>query len=223
MIACVDEQPETIPKAEVPHQLNKVQKWFLEHKDELMIGTIGSDLRTESQELILPFFEKEPDWDKFHIYQFPDGREVYEINLANAQVYYPASLKDSLPNTAPSEAVIQNIMFIENKQNGRFDPLIARYYPNNEASIRDFEEIYYNKIDLAWSGVLDLWTYDERHFVGFNIVEEDLISSFTYDKGEVANARKNIGGENLLTVDCFRVEVGVRDTLIRPMGNMAKR
>ena len=197
----------------IPHnQLNKVQKWFLEHKDELMIGTRGSDLRTKSQELILPFFEKEPDWDKFHVYQFPDGREVYEINLANAQVYYPASLKDSLPNTAPSVAVIQNIMFVENKQNGRFDPIIARYYPNNEASIRDFEEIYYNKIDLAWSGVLDLWTYDERHFVGFNIVEGDLISSFTYDKGEDANARKNIGGENLLTVDCFRVAVGVEYT-----------
>jgi len=157
------------------------------------------------------YLEKEPDWDKFHIFQFPDGREVYEISLANTELIFPAYLSDSLPGTEPNNVVIQNIMFVENKENGRYDPVIARYYPNNENSIREFDEIYYNMIDLGWSGTVDIWTYDERHFIGFNIIEGELVSTVRYDTGNDENAKiKN--GYNLLTVDCFRVPTTVSYT-----------
>ncbi|WP_194974229.1 hypothetical protein [Aquiflexum lacus] len=169
----------------------------------MKIGDSRDSYRTESHELILPFFEKEPDWDKFHIFQFPDGREVYEINLANAELYFPSYLSDSIPGTEPNKAVIQNIMFVENKENGRFDPVIARYYPNNENSIREFGEIYYNMIDLGWSGTVDIWTYDERHFIGFKIQEGQIISNYRKNLDQNENARKTYPqGINYLTTHC---------------------
>ena len=96
-------------------------------------------------------------------------------------------------------------MFVENKENGRFDPLIARYYPNNKSSVRNFDEIYYNKIDLEWSGIVDIWTYDERHFIGFEVKNGVLENYFTYDFGDKPNSRKSNTRENFDMVDCVRI------------------
>lgn len=211
LTACIDEPIDTSPEINSPHQLGKVKDWFFKNKDLLNIQNDGSNLRSENQELILPFFEKEPDWDQFHIYNFPDGREVYEISLANAEKYFPTYLKDSLQQSDPSISVVQNIMFVENKENGRFDPLIARYYPNNESSVRNFEEIYYNNIDNTWSGVVDIWTYDERHFISFTVQNGIIENHFFLDTGQDKNGKK-IQGANLLTVDCFRVPTTVSYT-----------
>ncbi len=90
-------------------QIAPVRAWFEANKGTLRLPERGSNFRTESQELILPFFEKEPDWDKVHHYFFPDGREVFEINLKNFTKYYPTSLLDSFPNRNPVDVVIQNI------------------------------------------------------------------------------------------------------------------
>jgi hypothetical protein len=209
--SCIEQPTEKLAVPEQNPKLALVKSWFDTHRYELKIGDSRDSYRTESNELILPFFEKEPDWDKFHIFQFPDGREVYEISLANAELYFPSYLSDSIPGMEPNKAVIQNIMFVENKENGRFDPVIARYYPNNENSIREFGEIYYNMIDLGWSGTVDIWTYDERHFIGFNILEGELVSTVRYDTGIDENA-KAINGHNYLTVDCFRVPTTVTYT-----------
>jgi len=83
LTSCVDE-PEA-PKIQVEEnsQLMKVKTWFEENKTTLRLPERGSNFRTDAEELILPFFEKEPDWDKFHHYYFPDGREVFEISLDN--------------------------------------------------------------------------------------------------------------------------------------------
>ncbi len=113
--SCIEQPTE---KLEVPKQNPKlalVKSWFDTHRYELKIGDSRDSYRTESNELILPFFEKEPDWDKFHIFQFPDGREVYEISLANDELYFPSYLSDSIPGMEPNKEVIQNIMFVENK------------------------------------------------------------------------------------------------------------
>ena len=141
--ACVPE-PEA-PKIELNEtgQLAKVRTWFEENKTKLRLPERGSNLRSESQELILPFFEKEPDWDKFHHYYFPDGREVFEISLENATKYFPTSMLDSFPNRNPAEVVIQNILFVKHPTQERFDPVIARYYPENSGSVISFEEMNY--------------------------------------------------------------------------------
>ncbi|MDF2156675.1 hypothetical protein [Algoriphagus sp. CAU 1675] len=149
----------------------------------------SSNFRTESQELILPFFEKEPDWDQFHHYFFPDGREVFEVSLENATKYFPKSMLDSFPDRNPADFVIQNIMFIKNLTDNRFDPLIARYFPNNRNSEMDFNSISYNAINEFWEGKVDLLTYDEHHLVTFEFSPNDERKVIFYGKDILPNTR----------------------------------
>jgi hypothetical protein len=111
MISCVEE-PEA-PKIEVNEnaQIAQVKSWFEQNKTKLRLPDRGSNFRSQSKELILPFFEKEPDWDKFHHYYFPDGREVFEVSLANATKYFPTSIVENFPNENPKDYMVQNIMF----------------------------------------------------------------------------------------------------------------
>jgi hypothetical protein len=180
--SCIPE-PES-PKIEVSEnsQLMKVREWFEEYKTTLRLPERGSNFRTDAQELILPFFEKEPDWDKFHHYYFPDGREVFEVSLENATKYFPKSMLESFPNQNPADFVIQNIMFIKHETAERFDPVIARYFPENESQIKLFESISYNRIPYDWSGKLEVFTYDEHFFVGFEIKEGIFERSYTYQE-----------------------------------------
>lgn len=111
LTSCVVE-PEA-PKIEVAKNtpVAKVKAWFEENKTNLRLPERGSNLRTESQELILPFFEKEPDWDKFHHYYFPDGREVFEISLENTQKFVPSTASDNDQENL-AKRMIQNILFV---------------------------------------------------------------------------------------------------------------
>ncbi|PSL03009.1 hypothetical protein [Cecembia rubra] len=182
-------------------QLVHIRNWFEANKQDLRIKDSGLNQRQDSKELILPFFEKEPDWSKFHIYQWPDGRQVFEVNLSNKEIVLNSQFTDNLPDADPSKTVIQNILFVENKQNGRFDPVIARYYPADEYSVSRFEEISYNNIGAGWSGTVDIWTYDERYFVGF-IIEDGQLIATKHPEGYQPDSRKRkstLQGENLDT------------------------
>lgn len=189
LTSCVDE-PE-VPKIEMSQnaQLEKVKSWFEENKAKLRLPEKGSNFRTESQELILPFFEKEPDWDKFHHYYFPDGREVFEVSLENAIKYYPTSLLDSFPNQNPANYVVQNIMFIKHPTENRFDPLIARYFPNNAQNYFEFQNIYYNSINEFWEGRIDLFTYDEHHLISFEFLPDGEKRTISYGASSNSNLR----------------------------------
>jgi hypothetical protein len=209
--SCIPE-PES-PKFEVSEnsQLMKVREWFEENKTNLRLPERGSNFRTDAQELILPFFEKEPDWDQFHHYYFPDGREVFEINLENAQTFIP--FVDASEDVAiQANRSIQNILFVKHPTENRFDPLIVRYYPDEESSKREFKEISYQMIDEKWSGWIDLFTYDEHYFIGFQ-VEKGQITHTRKFKQEGQNAKKAIGFENkdvrcaLVTTDWLNITV----------------
>lgn len=187
--SCVQEPEAPIIKAGPSEQVMKIKSWFEENKQNLRLPDKGINFRTESQELILPFFEKEPNWDKFHHYYFPDGREVYELSLENAEKYFPKSFMDSFPNQDVSKIMIQNILFIKNSTGDRFDPLIARYYPSDEYSKNKMKDISYNSINEYWSGQVDIFTYDEHHFVGFLVNEGKIEESVRYGLEENINAR----------------------------------
>lgn len=198
LTSCVPEPEAPQIAVQESNQLAKVRTWFEENKSKLRLPERGSNLRSESQELILPFFEKEPDWEKFHHYYFPDGREVFEISLENATKYFPTSMLDSFPDRNPAEVVIQNILFIKHPTLERFDPVIARYYPANSASEKSFEEINYLAIDNDWSGIIEMFTYDERHFVGFEIKEGELIRNYTF----TPHNGNETGGLRILDMGC---------------------
>jgi hypothetical protein len=180
LISCVQESEVPTAIRSESGQLAKIKAWFEENESKLRLSGGGTNLRVASQELILPFFEKEPDWDQFHHYYFPDGREVFEISLANATKYFPTTMLDSFPNRNPAEVVIQNILFIKHPTEERFDPVIARYYPDNKYASKEFKEISYDGIPHDWSGKVDIWTYDERHFIGFTFEQGELVSNSRY-------------------------------------------
>jgi len=129
--SCIPE-PES-PKIEVSEnsQLMKVREWFEENKTNLRLPERGSNFRTDAQKLILPFFEKEPNRDKFHHYYFPDGREVYEIALGNDQLFVPGG-ENKKDQEKLAKRMLQNILFVKHPTENRFDPLIVRYYPDEE-------------------------------------------------------------------------------------------
>ncbi len=176
-------------------QITPVRAWFEANKGSLRLPERGSTFRTGSQELILPFFEKEPDWDKVHHYFFPDGREVFEFNLENKEIFIP-SLGEQQQDQGLARRSIQNILFVKHPTEARFDPLIVRYYPDAETSKRNFKDINYQMIDEKWSGTVDLFTYDEHFFIGFEIHKGSILST---REVEVAGAsgRSAVGAEQL--------------------------
>lgn len=176
-------------------QIAPVRAWFEANKGSLRLPERGSNFRTESQELILPFFEKEPNWDKVHHYFFPDGREVFEVNLENKEIFIP-SLGEQQQDQQLARRSIQNILFVKHPTEARFDPLIVRYYPNVENSKRDFKDINYQMIDEKWSGTVDLFTYDEHFFIGFEIQKGRILAT---RKVEVTGegGRRGMGPEQL--------------------------
>lgn len=189
LTSCMHE-PES-PKIEINEtsQLAQVKSWFEENKSKLRLPEKGSNYRTDAQELILPFFEKEPDWEKFHHYFFPDGREVFEVSLENATKYFPAGMLESFPNKNPNEYIIQNIMFVRNPSENRFDPLIARYFPNNPENYFEFQNIYYNSINEFWEGRIDLFTYDEHHIISFNFLPNGEKETISYGEFSTTSLR----------------------------------
>ncbi len=176
-------------------QITPVKTWFEANKGSLRLPERGSNFRTESQELILPFFEKEPDWEKVHHYFFPDGREVFEVSLENKEIFIP-SLGEQQQDHQLARRSIQNILFVKHPTEARFDPLIVRYYPDAETSKRGFKDINYQMIDEKWSGTVDLFTYDEHFFIGFEIHKGSILST---REVEVAGAsgRSAVGAEQL--------------------------
>ena len=179
LVSCMEE-PES-PQIELADtsEIAQVKAWFEENKINLRLPERGSNFRTESQELILPFFEKEPDWDQFHHYYFPDGREVFEASLENATKYFPSEMAEIFSGQNPSEIMIQNIMFVRHASLDQFNVVLARYYPGDEDSKSNFDEISYNGIPALWKGKLEMFTYDERFFVGFEFEEGEMLSSYT--------------------------------------------
>ncbi|WP_026948053.1 hypothetical protein [Algoriphagus marincola] len=192
--ACIPEPENPTIQLSETSQLAQVRDWFEANKTKLRLPDRGTNFRTESQELILPFFEKEPDWDQFHHYYFPDGREVFEVSLENENLYIPRA-KDA---GASEEDVdyFQNILFVKHPTLPKFDPLIIRYYPDKNTSNREFTEISYEMIDGKWSGWIDLFTYDEHYLMGYKVSEGELTHTRQMQKSP-ENVRKiAVGSEN---------------------------
>lgn len=194
--SCIEETESPQIELTDHSKIATIKTWFEENESSLRVSKSGANYRTGDQELILPFFEKEPDWDKFHQYSFPDGREVYEINLENEQVFLSIAESDTTKGSL-AERTIQNILFVKHPTENRFNPLIVRYYPDAETSKREFEKINYQMIDENWSGEVDLFTYDEHYFMGFVIVQGQIIAT-RYAEVIPDGSKNRQGTENLL-------------------------
>ena len=192
--SCIDEPEAPTLALEDTSQLAQVRGWFEANKTKLRIPSKGTNYRTESQELILPFFEKEPDWEQFHHYYFPDGREVFEVSLENENLYIPIA-KEAGINEEDVD-YFQNILFVKHPTLPKFDPLIIRYYPEENTSNRDFEAISYQMIDEKWSGWIDLFTYDEHYLMGYKVTEGELTHTREMQKNPENAHKIAVSSEN---------------------------
>ncbi|GAB2478242.1 hypothetical protein GCM10027164_04350 [Algoriphagus taiwanensis] len=131
------------------------------------------------------------------------------MNLENAQAFLPSSETEAFDVEA-AQRIIQNILFVKHPSENRFDPLIVRYYPDEETSTRDFDEINYQMIDEKWSGTVDLFTYDEHYFMGFEIHKGQILATRQMETLPDHN-RKSLGLENkdvrcaITTTDWYQI------------------
>lgn len=115
------------------------------------------------------------------------------MNLKNESIYYPQ--KKGISNKSKEVEYIQNILFVKNQSENRFDPLIIRYYPDDQVSNRTFKNIHYQSIDEKWMGWIDLFSYDEHHLKGFKI-ERGQITKFRTITESSELGKKSNGNEN---------------------------
>jgi hypothetical protein len=134
---------------------------------------------------------------------------VFEISLDNHQLYLP-EIRSGENQQEVAKRALQSILFVKNPTENRFDPLIIRYYPDEETSKRDFKEINYQMIDEKWSGIVDVFTYDEHHFIGFEINKGQILATRNYETIQDGN-RKGFGIENMdfrcsvVTTDWYQI------------------
>ncbi|WP_192347507.1 hypothetical protein [Algoriphagus sp. Y33] len=184
--SCADEpdlpQVETIGKQD---QLSEVRDWFEAHEPKLQLTDEDANARKRDKRFKLKHIEKKPDWNKSHHYTLSDGRRVWEVGLKNKEVILPS---DGDTSAEKARRVIQNILFVEHPDGGRFDPLVVRYYPDGEVDSRDFRDLSYLDIDEKWSGWIDLFTYDGYHVKGYRIDAGEKVSTRVFLTEEVTSS-----------------------------------
>jgi len=115
---------------------------------------------------------------------------VFETSLENAIKYFPSEMSEIFAGENPADIMIQNIMFVRHETLDQFNVVIARYYPGDDESKANFNEISYTSIPILWNGKLELFTYDERFFVGFEIKEGQIETNYT-KRIALGDKRKN--------------------------------
>ncbi len=179
--SCIQEDDVQISeKQEFSPEIQKVKSWYEKNKVLLHPKPGSAHAREFSHDLILPFFEKEPDWEDFYSYQFPDGRQVFEVHVKNLTGIMPTTFMEKYGSQA-NDLTEESLLFIENPQvPDGFIPVVARYFSEGQQS----EGMTYHQIPLGWTGRIDLLTYDERHLRSIKVENGQLISHIRYQTEE---------------------------------------
>ncbi|MFC3416081.1 hypothetical protein [Algoriphagus hitonicola] len=179
--SCIQEEDiETSMDQGFSPEIQKVKSWYEKNKVLLHPKPGSAHAREFGHDLILPFFEKEPDWEDFYSYQFPDGRQVFEVHLKNLTGIMPTAFMEKYGSQA-DDLTEESLLFIENPQiPDGFVPVVARYFSEGQQS----EEMTYHQIPLGWTGRIDLLTYDERHLRSIKVENGQLISHIRYQTEE---------------------------------------
>jgi hypothetical protein len=186
--SCIQEEDiQTSIDQEISPEIQKVKSWFEKNKVLLQPKPGSANAREFSHDLILPFFEKEPDWEDFYSYQFPDGRQVIEVHLKNLTGIMPTAFMERYGSQA-DDLTEESLLFIENPQVADgFVPVVARYFSEGQKS----EGMTYHQIPLGWTGMIDLFTYDERHLRSIKVENGQLISHIRYQTEEPKDSTRN--------------------------------
>jgi hypothetical protein len=183
-----DEEPTKIPiSEELSPELQEVKSWFDKNKDQFNPTSSNSEAREFSKDLILPFFEKEPDWSKFSEYYFADGRKVYEVHISNLSGIMPVEFFERYGNQN-DELIEESLLFVSETNNDQgFTVLVARYYSFGAKP----KGMTYHQIPEGWDGQIDIFTFAERHLRSLKIEGGKLIAHTRYQTvAEKESSRK---------------------------------
>ncbi|UJP65152.1 hypothetical protein [Mongoliitalea daihaiensis] len=173
------------------NEIAKVKGWFETNKNLLEVHKSNPYHREFSKDLILPFFDKEPDWSNFSEYSFPDGRKVIEVNIKNLSGIVPVDFFEKYGG-ASSELVEEALLFVEhtNSEIG-YSIWVARYFSYGKKS----EGMTYHVIPSDWSGRIDLFTFSEVHLRSFEVEDGLIVKTLEYKTEEPS---KRMATENML-------------------------
>jgi len=187
--SCVtEEEPIQNPtNKEFSLELQEVKNWFDKNKAEFNPTSSNSQAREFSKDLILPFFNKEPDWSKFTEYYFADGRKVYEVHISNLSGIMPVEFFERYGNQN-DELIEESLLFVsETNSDKGFTVLVARYYSFGAKP----KGMTYHQIPEGWNGQIDIFTYADRHLRTITIEKGQLISHTRYQTvAEKESSRK---------------------------------
>lgn len=185
--------PEEEILLETNHQLSpevqQAKSWFEQNKEFLHPKSNSSHAQEFSLDLILPFFEKEPDWEDFYQYTFEDGRQVIEVHLKNLTGIMPSEFLEKYADQA-DDLTEESLLFIGNPHvEDGFVPVVVRYFSEGLKS----EGMTYHQIPHGWSGMIDLFSYDERHLRSFKVENGQLTSHIRYQtmEAKIASIRRS--------------------------------
>ncbi|WP_139162670.1 hypothetical protein [Algoriphagus faecimaris] len=160
--------------------IQKVKSWYEKNKVLLDPKPGSVHAREFSHDLILPFFEKEPDWEDFYSYQFPDGRQVFEVHLKNLTGIMPTTFMEKYGSQA-DDLTEESLLFVAKPQEADgFVPVVVRYF----GEVQKSKGMTYHQIPLGWTGRIDIFTYDERHLRSIKVENGQLISHIRYQTEE---------------------------------------
>ncbi|GHB34837.1 hypothetical protein [Mongoliitalea lutea] len=173
------------------NEIAKVKGWFETNKDVLEVYKTNPSYREFSKDLILPFFDKEPDWSNFSEYFFPDGRKVFEVNIKDLSGIVPVDFFEKYGSSS-SELVEEALLFVEhtNSEIG-YSIWVARYFSYGKKS----DGMTYHVIPSDWSGRIDLFTFSEVHLKSFEVEDGLIVKTLEY---KTEDPSKRMATENML-------------------------
>lgn len=189
-ISCVDQQEFPLLDGEGHLVTKEVRDWFEANKSELLAKEQANNARVIDKNLILPYFEKEPDWFSFDEYRFADGRKVYEINISNLSGIVPVEFMEQYGDRS-DELIEESMLFVEKTDGtGGYSVLIARYFSHGEK----VKGMTYHRIPKNWSGRIDMFSYGEQHLRTFRVERGKLLSHLTYQLNPESAKSKQYNG-----------------------------
>jgi hypothetical protein len=178
--SCIEETESPQIELTDHSKIATIKTWFEENESSLRVSKSGANYRTGDQELILPFFKKEPDWSMFTEYSFPDGRKVFEIHIKKLSGLVPKDFFEKY-GSSTSDLTEESLLFVEHADSDvGFSVWVARYFSYGNKS----KDMTYNRIPHNWSGRIDLFTFSEQHLRSFEVEDGRIIKTLEYMTGD---------------------------------------
>lgn len=180
---------------EQSYPTDNLRQWYDANVENHPSLTKSKNLRHDKR-LQFEFNQIKVDWSTQEKYNFPDGRNVYELNFQSVKPIFPSEFLDHF-EFHPANYFSEKILFIESSENN-FEIILTRFYTLDDKQSGVLKNATYQSIPKDWTGRLDVFTYGETHLISYIFQEGSLKSTIEYSmEGETG---KQINNFNKLVV-----------------------